>query len=139
MARRTVAEETYTAVHAVMQNGVNLAEAIRQVAEETGRKETAVRGNYYSWDRRINPRPEGTGRRRSPRQAQLTPQEKPASVDDLLANARRALEDAAALVDAEVNEARQALDAAQRRYDDLVASTADRKREIAKKLRALAA
>jgi hypothetical protein len=60
------------------------------------------------------------------------------SVDDLLASAKASLEQALSMVDNEVEQAKSALDAAQARYDEVVAGVKDKKADIEKKLKALA-
>lgn len=119
----------YEEVEALKASGVSNAEAIRQVAEKHGKKENAVRGGIHQYKSRHL---DGNGTS-STRRRRAT-----ASVEDHLAQARQSLEQALALIDNEVDDAKAALDAAQERYDAAVASVKDKKADIEKKLKALA-
>lgn len=122
----------YEEVEALVAGGMKNADAIRQVAENHGATDNAVRGGIYQYKTKYTNGAAGstTTRRRSSAPA-------PASVDDYVAAARKALEDALALIDREVSEAKTTLDAAQARYDDVVSSVAERKADIEKKLKVL--
>jgi transposase-like protein len=115
-------------VEALKSHGVSNPDAIRQVADKHGKNVNAVRGGIHQYRSRhlAGANASGGRRRRSGR-----------TVDDLLANARAALEQALALVDAEVEQAKGALDEAQARYEAAVAGVADKKADIEKKLKAL--
>lgn len=126
---KPLSQQYYEEVEALKASGVSNAEAIRQVAEKYGKKENAVRGGIHQYKSRHL---DGNGT--SPtRRRRAT-----ASVEDHLAQARQSLEQALALIDKEVDDAKAALDAAQERYDAAVASVKDRKADIEKKLKALA-
>lgn len=126
---KPLSQQYYEEVEALKASGVSNAEAIRQVAEKHGKKENAVRGGIHQYKSRHL---DGNGT--SPtRRRRAT-----ASVEDHLAQARQSLEQALALIDKEVDDAKAALDAAQERYDAAVASVKDRKADIEKKLKALA-
>jgi uncharacterized protein YoaH (UPF0181 family) len=120
----------YEEVEALKATGMSNPDAVRQVAKKHGKKENAVRGGLHQYNtHHVNGgAPTATpGRRKS---AAL-------SVDDYIANARQALESAVSLIEHEVSEAKEALDLAQARYDDVHASVKDRKADIEKKLAAL--
>lgn len=69
----------------------------------------------------------------------LAPSHLPLSLHrSLFSHLRYGSADDLALVDREVDEAKSALDAAQARYDEVVAGVKDRKADIEKKLKALA-
>jgi hypothetical protein len=129
MAAKTQAEQTYEAINQLMDSGLSMANAVRKLAKQQGKKENAVRGNYYNQRRKV----EGTNRApgRRARTAKTT------SVDDAVAEARRILEQALAATDQDVDEAKRELDAAKARYDELVVSTESHKRELRKKIAAL--
>lgn len=126
---KPLSQQYYEEVEALKASGVSNAEAIRQVAEKHGKKENAVRGGIHQYKSRHL---DGNGTS-STRRRRAT-----ASVEDHLAQARQSLEQALALIDKEVDDAKAALDAAQERYDAAVASVKDRKADIEKKLKALA-
>jgi len=132
-ADKSLAQMYYEEVEALKSDGMPNAEAIRQVAQKHGKNENAVRGGIHQYrSRHVN----GGGPSTSPgRRSRRT---SAATVDDYLANARHALEAARDLIDQEVNEAKTALDSAQRRYDEVAASAKDRKADIEKKLKAVA-
>jgi predicted NBD/HSP70 family sugar kinase len=122
----------YEEVEALKTKGVSNADAVRQVAEKYGKNENAVRGGIHQY------RSRHVGGSSGPTATARRGRSKAASVDDLVANAREALEAALQLVDKEVEEAKAALDAAQKHYHNVSASVKDRKADIQKKLRALA-
>lgn len=126
---KPLSQKYYEEVEALKSSGVTNAEAIRQVAEKYGKKENAVRGGIHQYkSRHVDGNGSAPGRRRRPT----------VSVEDHLASARQSLEQALALIDKEVDDAKAALDAAQARYDEAVASVKDKKSDIEKKLKALA-
>ena len=122
----------YEEVEELKAQGVANADAIRQVAEKHKASDNAVRGGIYQYKTKHTNGAAATTttRRRSSGSA-------PASVDDYVAAARKALGDALALIDREVSEAKTALDGAQARYDEVVSAVAERKSDIEKKLKAL--
>ncbi len=131
--KKPLGQQYYEEVEALKADGVSNADAVRQVAEKYGKKEGAIRGGMFQYRRaHVDDDGDGARPRRRVRQPAATP-----SVDDYLANARKALEDALALIDREVDEAKAALDAAQARYDQAVASVRDKKAEVEQKLKAL--
>ncbi len=125
---KSLSQQYYEDVEALKASGTSNADAIRQVAEKYGRKENAVRGGIHQYKtRHLDGNGSSPARRR---RASV-------SVEDHLAQARQSLEQALALVDREVEEAKSALDAAQARFDEVSASVKDRKADIEKKLKAL--
>src|SRR5580765_7590019 len=124
---KTLSQTYYEEVEALKATGVSNADAMREVAKKHNKTENAVRGAIYQYRNRQG----GTG---APRRGRKSGQ----TVEDLVAGARQALEQALALVDREVDEAKAALDAAQARYDEAMAGVKDKKAEIQKKLKALA-
>jgi uncharacterized protein YoaH (UPF0181 family) len=126
---KPLSQQYYERVEKLKAEGLSNADAVRQVAQEQGKKENAVRGGINQY-KRIHLDGGGSTPRRSRRGGK--------SVDDHLASARESLETALDLVDKEVGDAKAALDSAQARYDEVVASVKDRKADIQKKLKALA-
>lgn len=127
---KTLGQRYYEEVEVLKAQGVSNAEAIREVAAKHGKKENAVRGGLHQYKTKLN----GGEPAASPRRSRTGK----ASVDDLLASARRSLERALVLIDQEVTAAKAALDAAQAHYDEVVADVKDKKADIEKKLKALA-
>ena len=121
----TKAEQTYTAIGKLLDGGMRLADAVRQVAAETGRSEVAVRASYYNWRAKLDP-PRRRGHAGEPM-----------SVADAIREARQLLEHALGLVDAEVETARAEMEAAIERYETLKASAAGRRSELEGKIAAL--
>jgi predicted nucleic acid-binding Zn-ribbon protein len=125
---KPLGQQYYEAVEALKAEGIGNAEAVRQVARQYGKQENAVRGGIHQYkSRHLSDRASS----RRGRRTSVT------SVDDYLAHARQALEEALALVDREVAEAKADLDAAQARYDEVVASVGERKADITRRLEAL--
>jgi predicted nucleic acid-binding Zn-ribbon protein len=126
--KKPLGQQYYEEVEALKEGGMSNAEAVRQVAEKHGKKENAIRGGMHQYKRaHLDSGSDGASPRRRGGRAATT------TVDDYLANARRALEQALALIDREVDEAKAALDAAQARYDEAVASVKDKKADIEQK------
>lgn len=126
---KPLSQKYYEEVEALKSSGVANPDAIRQVAEKYGKKENAIRGGIHQYKSRHI---DGNGTTPSRRRRAS------ASVEDHLESARQSLEQAVALIDKEVDDAKAALDAAQARYDSAVASVKDRKSDLEKKLKALA-
>lgn len=127
MADKPLGQTYHEEVESLKGQGLSNADAIRQVAAKYDKKENAVRGGINQYrNRNQNSGAPRRGRRPAP------------SVDGLMEDARKSLEDALNLVDREVDEAKAALDAAQQRYGDVVAGVKDKKADIEKKLKALA-
>lgn len=124
--QKSLAQSYHEDVEALKAEGVSNAEAIRQVADKYGKNVNAVRGGIHQYKNR-----NGGGSSRRGRQRPS------ASVDDYLANARKSVEDALALIDREADEAKAALDAAQARYDEIDSTVKDRKADLQKRLKAL--
>ena len=120
--RGTRTEETYTAISELVDGGARLADAVRQVAAETGRSVGAVRAAYYAQRSKLGQH----GRNRAP-----------TSVEDAVAQARQLLQDALSRIDEELAAAKSELDAAAARYQTLEASAAERKKELQRKIAAL--
>lgn len=128
---KSLGQTYYEEVEVLKAKGVSNADAIRAVAEKYGKNENAIRGGLHQYKSKHVDGGGGTTTRRTRRGGAP-------SVDDLMASAKQSLESALAIVDAEVEQAKTALDAAQVRYDEAVASVKDRKADIEKKLKALA-
>lgn len=127
---KSLGQTYYEEVEALKAGGMSNADAIREIATKYGKNENAIRGGIHQYkSKHVDGNGATTSRRR---------RSSPPTVDDLMASAKQSLESALALVDAEVEQAKTALDAAQARYDDAVASVKDRKADIEKKLKALA-
>ena len=128
---KSMGQTYYEEVEALVAGGMKNADAVRQVADKYGKNENAVRGGIFQYKKaHVDGGGATTTTRRSRRRATL-------SVDDYVANARKALEAARDLIDDEVEQAKSELEAAQARYDEVVASVKDRKADIEKKLKAL--
>jgi phage gpG-like protein len=118
----------YEEVEALKGKGLSNADAVRQVAARHGKKENAVRGGINQYKRiHLNGGSSGASRR----------SQRTTTVEDYVESARRSLEEALNLIDNEVDDAKAGLDAAQARYDEVVASVKDRKKDIEDKLKAL--
>ncbi len=106
-----------------------MADAVRKLAKQQGKKENAVRGNYYNHRRKLEGSNRAPSRRARPAKA--------TSVDDAVAEARRILEQAHSAIDQEVDAAKRELDAAKSHYDVLIKSVNQRKAELQRKIAAL--
>jgi hypothetical protein len=123
--RATKAEETYTAVSQLLEAGMRLSDAIRQVASEVGRSEVAVRANYYNQRAKL-------GFKGSPRR-----DSRALSAEDAIEEAKRLLERAIERIDREVEAAKARMEAAGSHYEALKASADERRAELERKLAAL--
>ena len=106
---------------------MRLSDAVRQLAAETGRNESAIRASYYQQRGKLG--------EHSPARAARS--RGPVSVDDAIREARQLLERALAGIDAELAAAKADLDAARERYETLKASFGQRKAELEQKIAAL--
>ena len=86
----------YEEVEALKASGISNADAVRQIAEQHGKQTNAVRGGIHQYRRAHVDGGAGAPATRRPRRNAAS------TVDDYLASARKALEDALALVDGEV-------------------------------------
>jgi len=120
--RGTRTEETYKAISELVDGGSRLADAVRQVATETGRNEGTVRAAYYAQRTKLGQH----GRTRAA-----------ISVEDAVAEARQLLRDALTRIDEELVVAKRELDAATLHYEALEASAVARKAELERKIAAL--
>jgi hypothetical protein len=121
----TKAEETYAALTRLVEGGMRLSDAVRQLAAETGRKESAIRASYYHQRSKLG--------ESSPGRVFRTP----VSVEEAIREARDLLERALAGIDAELGAAKADLDTARKRYESLHASAATRKADLERKIAAL--
>lgn len=128
---KTLAQQYYEAVEALKAGGMSNADAIRKVAEDFGKQVNSVRGGIHQYRAKLSGGSAPSSNGRSRRTAA-------ASVDDYLASARSAIEQALALIDSEVLAAKAALDEAQAHYDEISAGVKERKADLSKKLAALA-
>ena len=118
----TKAAETYTTLSGLMGGGARLADAVRQLATETGRSEAAVRASYYAQRAKLG---------RTGRDGALT-------VEDAINEARRLLEQALRQVETELATAKAELDTASERYETVRASAEAQTAELVRKIAALA-
>lgn len=128
---KTEAQIVYERIEQLKAEGVSLADAVRQVAEERGKKEGAVRTNYYRYAKNVT----GGGGARKPRSrrgGRMT-----VTVDGAVDEAKAVLQKAIDSIDSEVEDAKRELAAAQTRYDELVASVKERKADLEKRIKAL--
>ncbi len=121
----TKAQEVYEKVEALTAGGMKKADAFKQLAREYGQPVNSIRGSYYQ-----HTTADSTGSGRTPRRRETT-------VEDAMADARKALERALASVDREVDTAKQRSEEAKAEHDALKASAPERKATIAAKLEAL--
>jgi hypothetical protein len=119
----TKAAETYAALTGLVEGGMRLSDAVRQLASETGRSESAIRASYYQQRSKLG--------ESSPRS------QAPVSVEDAVREARQLLGRALAGIDAELAIAKADLDTARERYETLKASATQRKAELERKIAAL--
>jgi hypothetical protein len=125
MAKQNLGQSYHDDVEALKATGVSNVDAIRQVAAQYGKTEGAIRGGIYAYTQKSS----ATSNRKI-RAATVTS-------DDLVADAKKLLQDALALVDREVEQAKQALDVAQAKYDSVASSVKDKKADLEKKIKAL--
>jgi len=130
MAKITEAEKVYTELTQLTASGMAFADGVRKVAADTGKKEGAVRANYYNHKKKLDVGATTTGRRGRPKAEEMT-------VDGALAQARALLEQVVTGIDRQLDDAKAELDAAQARYDQLAESGNDRKAELQQKIKAL--
>lgn len=129
----TEAQRVYERIEALTAEGLTNADAIRKVAEESGKKENAVRANQHQHRQKLRggaAAPTSRGRGRMAKKAEAT-------AGDAIAQARALLEGALAGLDRRVDDAKSALDAAQEHYDEVVASIKAEKAELEQKIKAL--
>ena len=119
--RETKAAETYAALNGLVGKGLRLADAVRQLATETGRSEAAVRASYYAQRAKLG----HTGR------------SGPLTVEDAITEARRLLEQALHQVEAELESAKFDLDRASDRYETVRASAEAQRAELERKIAVL--
>ena len=118
---------------ALKAEGLSNVDAIRKVAEESGKKENAVRANQHQYRQKL----EGGGSPGTPRRRSAL--KLPAlTAESAVAQAKQLLEQALAAIDGEVEAAKTELDAVQAHYDELVASVKDRKEDLERKIEGLA-
>jgi hypothetical protein len=132
-ATKSMGQTYYEEVEALKVSGVTNAEAVRQVAETHGKPVGSIRGGIHQYKARWiagGTAPTGNGNNSRRRQA--------VSVDDLVGQARGAVESALLMIDREVEEARVQQEAAKQHYEQIQASVAERKADLEKKLKALA-
>lgn len=127
--KKTEAQVVYERIEELEAGGSNLADAVKKVAEERGKKSGAVRANYYNHAKKLTGGGSKPRSRRSTRAA--------VTVDGAVEEAKAVLRKALDAIDGEVDAAKKDLDAAQARYDELVASIKERKAELEKKIKAL--
>jgi hypothetical protein len=121
----TKAEETYATVGRLLDDGMRLSDAIRQVSSETGRSEDAVRASYYNQRAKL-------GFKGSPRRDSQA-----LSAEGAVEEATRLLERAIERIDREVEAARVRMEAAEAQYEALKAGADERRAELERKLAAL--
>jgi hypothetical protein len=127
---KSMGQTYYEEVEALKASGVPNSNAVHQVAEQHGKTDTAVRGAIYQYKTRHvggNGTAPSGGRSRK----------QPLGVDGLMAQARSSVEEALALIDKEVEDARLAVESAKAHYEEKRSSVKTRKTELEKKLAAL--
>ena len=121
----TKAEETYAAVGKLLEGGMRLSDAVRQIAADTGRSEAAVRASYYNQRSKLGLQ----GDRRRGGQT--------LSVEDAINEAKQLLERALRRIDEEVEVAKAKVEATEAQYEALKTSAAERRSELERKIAAL--
>ena len=121
----TKAEETYAAVGKLLESGMRLSDAVRQIAAETGRSEAAVRASYYNQRSKLGLK--GDSRRGG----------QALSVEDAINEAKQLLERALVRIDLEVEVAKAKAETAEAQYEALKTSAAERRSELERKIAAL--
>lgn len=127
--KKTEAQIVYERIEELKAGGSNLADAVKTVAEERGKKSGAVRANYYNHAKKVAGGGSKPRSRRSTRAA--------VTVDGAVDEAKAVLQKAIDNIDGEVEDAKKELAAAQARYDELVASVKERKASLERRIRAL--
>ncbi len=131
MADKPLAQQYYEKVETLKSKGMKQADAIRQVAQELGKNEQAVRGGIHQYKAKLD------GARKVPSSdGQRAPKTK--TFDSYMNQAREILETARAVLEADVREAQANLDAAQNAYNDAVRIRDEKLIEVDAKLKALA-
>lgn len=126
---KKLSEIYHERVEALKGTGVTNADAIRHVAADMGKTERTVRAGIHQYKSRNHGSSAVVPRRGRPK-GHL-------SVEDALANARSILEQALSGIDGDIATAKAELDAAQARYDDLVATAKERRADLEKRIKAL--
>lgn len=126
MPEPTQQETVYRRITELTEQGSSLAEAVRQVAEETGKTENAVRALRFNYKRKLD----GGGRGKRGKAAPLTAEQAVTEAKKLLVSALEA-------VDRELREAKQELETAQQNYNTLASSVGARKADLERKIEAL--
>ena len=121
---KTKAIETYAALSKLTAEGMRLSDAVRQLAADTGRSESAIRASYYQQRVKLGLH----GRR---------PSRTPISVEETVRQARQLLEQTLADIDEELEAAKADADAAQARYEQLHAKAMEMRSELQGKIAAL--
>jgi hypothetical protein len=119
----TKAEEVHQRIDALVEGGMQKADAFRTLSEETGKPVKSLQGAYYTHARRA-----GTGSSR-PRKRETTPAD---AVGSAIAVLERALDD----IDAEVEVAKERAAEAKSEYESLKGSAASRKQALQTKIEA---
>ncbi len=125
----TKAQQTYERINALVDGGMQKAEAFKQLAEENSQPPDSIRGAYYTHARTLK---DGAGGARRPRKRETTPQD---AVEQAIATLRRAIEN----IDAEITAAKTRAEEAQAEYQALKQSAGQRTKEIETKITALQA
>ena len=121
----TKSEETYAAIGKLLESGMRLSDAVRQIAAETGRSEAAVRASYYNQRSKLGLK--GDSRRGG----------QALSVEDAINEAKQLLERALVRIDSEVEVAKAKAETAEAQYEALKTSAAERRSELERKIAAL--
>jgi len=121
----TKAEETYAAIGKLLESGMRLSDAVRQIAADNGRSEAAVRASYYNQRSKLGLK--GDSRRGG----------QALSVEDAINEAKQLLEWALVRIDSEVEVAKVKAETAEAQYEALKTSAAERRSELERKIAAL--
>lgn len=128
----TEAQIVYERIEELKAGGMSNADAIRATANERGKAENAVRANQHQYRKKLEGGGAASGRGRGRGAKKTAP-----TASDAVAEARAALERGLAGLDGQVEDAKKALDAAQRTYDKAVADVKEERAELEAKIKAL--
>jgi chromosome segregation ATPase len=124
----TKAQATFERINALVDGGMQKADAFKQLAEEYGQSTDSVRGAYYTAKRQAEG---GTSSTRSRSRKRET------TTEDAVASAVATLRGAIDSVEFELETARERAEEAQAEYEAMKAASGDRIKEIRAKIAVL--
>lgn len=124
----TKAQQTYERINALVDGGMQKADAFKQLAEEYGQSTDSVRGAYYTAKRQLGG---ATGAPRSRSRKRET------TTEDAVASAVATLRGACESIEFELDTARERAEEAQAEYEAMKAASGGRIKEIRAKIAVL--